>query len=519
MSENTFDAVVIGSGLGGLTAGALLAKAGNKVCVIERNSSVGGAASIFKVGALTIEPSLHQTADPRDPAEPKHDILKKLDLLDKIEWVPVTPFLTVRGGPVGAPFDLPVGLEAAREAMAERFPRSREGIGKLFGSMARMLGALRDLTLARQDRSLSRALSGALQLRTLASEWKMSLDEALTRYLGDDEAAKFGFAGNLPYYGDDPKTMWWPYVAIANGGYLQSGGVYINGGSRVLSLKLAQVVMRSGGQLLLNRDAIAVETDSRGRAIAVRHVETRSREAEARIETKAVLAGCAPSALAEMLPEAERARTLASFAGRALSVSLFTANFGLSVAPASLGLKDFGQIVVPPWMKSLNETPASCALFRADPGERMPMFGIGNYGAIDSGLAGDGPALVVAVGVDRTENWDGLEPQAEKARRQRWLDAFQAALERDYPGFSAAVTDRLFLNARSMRGFLGTPGGAVYGFAPTPPTRGLWAGAPRTPKTPLANVFLASSFGGSGGFTGAMMAGADAARLSEAALK
>ncbi len=36
MSETAFDAVVIGSGLGGLTAAALLAKAGREVCVIER---------------------------------------------------------------------------------------------------------------------------------------------------------------------------------------------------------------------------------------------------------------------------------------------------------------------------------------------------------------------------------------------------------------------------------------------------------------------------------------------------
>ena len=129
MSENSYDAVVIGSGLGGLTAGALLAKSGRKVCVIERNHSVGGAASAFKKGALTIEPALHQTPDPRDPTETKHAILTELGLLDEIEWVPVRPFYSVKGGPVGQVFDMPVGFDAAHHALSQRFPQDPRGFG------------------------------------------------------------------------------------------------------------------------------------------------------------------------------------------------------------------------------------------------------------------------------------------------------------------------------------------------------------------------------------------------------
>ncbi len=47
-----YDAVVTGAGLGGLTAGAILARAGRKVLVIERSNSVGGAASSYKSGDL-----------------------------------------------------------------------------------------------------------------------------------------------------------------------------------------------------------------------------------------------------------------------------------------------------------------------------------------------------------------------------------------------------------------------------------------------------------------------------------
>ena len=56
--------------------------------------------------------------------------------------------------------------------------------------------------------------------------------------------------------------------------------------------------------------------------------------------------------------------------------------------------------------------------------------------------------------------------------------------------------------------------GAVYGFAPLPFERGIWAGVPRSPRTPIPGIYLASSFAESGGFTGAMKSGADAARMA-----
>ena len=189
-------------------------------------------------------------------------------------------------------------------------------------------------------------------------------------------------------------------------------------------------------------------------------------------------------------------------------------HFGLDAPPAKFGLDRYGTMVLPEWTTSLRDTAESALLLAADPGGRLPIYGIANYGAIDSGLADGGPTLVSVVGLDRLSNWAGLTPQQEKDRRERWLDAFHAALERDYPGLGGAVTERLFLNARSMHNFLNTPEGAVYGFAPLPPQRGIWAGVPRSPRTPIPGLYLASSFAGSGGFTGAMRSGAEAARMA-----
>ncbi len=514
MSDKAYDAVVIGSGLGGLTAAALLAKAGRKVCVIERNHSVGGAASAFKKGALTIEPALHQTADPHDPADPKHAILTELGILDGIEWVPVSPFFSIKGGPIGETFDLPVGFDAAHHALSSRFPKSRQGFARLLGEMEQIQTGVARLMSAGEERSLLKLVRAGVLLRSLVRDWRASAADVLQRFLGDDEAAKFAIAGNVGYYADDPRRLAWPFFAVAQGGFLKSGGRFIKGGSRALSMKLARVVTRAGGSILLGREASAVDFDGSGRPAFVRHVDQRTKAEEQRVGARQVLANCAPHVLASMLPPAEKAAIERAYAGRALSTSLFTAHFGLGAPPAKFGLDRYALGVLPDWMTSLEKTGDSARLFAADPSDRLPSYGIANYAAIDSGLAGDGPALVTVVGLDRFDNWAALSPQDEKDRRERWLDAFQKALDRDYPGFGAAVVERMFLNARSMHNFMNTPAGAVYGFAPLPFVRGVWAGVARSPRTPIPGVYLASSFAGSGGFTGAMMGGAAAARVA-----
>ena len=56
-----WDAIVVGSGLGGLAAGAAFARKGKRVLVLERLSNFGGAATIYRHGSLTMEASLHET--------------------------------------------------------------------------------------------------------------------------------------------------------------------------------------------------------------------------------------------------------------------------------------------------------------------------------------------------------------------------------------------------------------------------------------------------------------------------
>ena len=99
-----YDVVVVGAGLGGLTAGAILARAGRKVLVVERSNSVGGAASSYKSGDLFVEGSLHETSDPHHARDPKHDVLTRAGVIDAVKWIPSGAFYQARGGPLDRPF-------------------------------------------------------------------------------------------------------------------------------------------------------------------------------------------------------------------------------------------------------------------------------------------------------------------------------------------------------------------------------------------------------------------------------
>jgi all-trans-retinol 13,14-reductase len=119
---NDYDAIVIVSGLGGLTAGALYARSGNRVLVLEQHNRFDGAATTYHRGAMTIEASLHETAHPQAAAAPKGEIFEALGLYKDIELVPVGDFREVRCPLVGAPLVIPHGLDALRECLTERFP-------------------------------------------------------------------------------------------------------------------------------------------------------------------------------------------------------------------------------------------------------------------------------------------------------------------------------------------------------------------------------------------------------------
>lgn len=498
-----YDVIVIGAGLGGLTAAAIFAREGRKVLVIERGNSVGGAASSYKAGDLFIEASLHTTSGPDDVRDPKHRALVRAGVLDKVEWVPTGPVLDVRGGPLSSPFSLPPGFDDARAALTQRFPEAREGIVSILGEMeaiADTIGKLsRDGAFANAQHDLE-ALKAALpNIRS----WDLSLAQRLAQAFGDNEAVKCAVAGNLWHYHDDPASLWWIFFAGAQGDYLQSGGRYVKTGSQRLSSALARVILRSEGcAVALRRVVTGIGIDAAGRAGSVTHIAKAGGDPQT-VEADLVISNAAPGIAATLLPEAQGALLRESYAARPPSVSLFALTLGVSRPPSEFGLSSYSTQLLPDWMHSLADYAQGTTLMAGEPEMRMPPLSIVNYAAIDSGIPAP-PYIISVVGTDRLDNWSGVERPVYTAKRARWQEALIDYLDRTFPGLKAAIVASSLNTASSMVSYLNAPNGAAYGFAPHPPAAD---SGDRVPHTVIEGLYLASSYAGFGGYNGAIQAG------------
>src|SRR3979411_308420 len=420
-----YDVVVIGAGLAGLTAGAILARAGRNVLVIERSNSVGGAASSYKSGDLFVEGSLHETSDPHDPRDPKHRALTRAGVIDAVKWIPVDAFYEARGGPLDQPFLLPDNFDAARRALSERFPEARAGIDQLLEEMERIASAVG--TLSQGSGAFRRpreALGALLKLLSAVPDWRLSLSQKLTRVFGDNEAVKCALAANLSYYHDDPATRWWVFFAIAQGSYLLSGGRYVQGGSQRLSSALARAIKVAGGEVLLRRV---------GSDIAPAAHRGRGGPPPGGGDGVGIVPKAAPAALAPLMPAAAAEKLTENDRRHMPSISLFALTLGLSKPPREFGFSAYSTQLLPPEMARLSDYAQGTALMAEEPGERMPPMSIVDYAAIDSGVPAP-PYVLLICGPDRLSNWDSSEMDAYREKRGRWTQAIVGCLYTLYAG-------------------------------------------------------------------------------------
>lgn len=498
------DVIIIGAGLGGLTAGASLAGSGKKVWVLEQQNQVGGYATTIQRKGYSVETGLHQM-DGLDELDYKVQIFKELGLWDNLPWIKIPEFCQVHHG--NLKFLIPNGEHEAQGALISTFRHEEKAIIGFFKLLSDLRKEIKGLYSSTFEPSAwirnIKFLSYPLRFPTVVRYQNSSLGEVLDHFFHDEEL-KLVLAASTAYYHNDPATLSLLYYALGTGSYMAGGGYFLRGGSQELSNALAEIICTNGGQVMLKHEVIEIIRE-KGNVTGVLYKSGTDIIAHQIKADTVVTAGAIPLLASKLFKDLSDKQTskLTRYEG---GISMLTGYYIMKKPLSTLGWHVYNTFVLDKSIKNLKDL--SKALQPAD--DTFPYFIICDYSQIDSGLKPDGKGHFSIALVDSQSRWPEYHSPAYRAQKEKTAALFRDKLEKMIPGFVQNIEYEEWATPATMEHFTMNPDGAIYGYAQVPKQSGLQRdkGFPQ-----IKGLYYASAWAfPGGGFTGAILSGYRAAQ-------
>ncbi len=261
-----WDTIVIGSGIGGLTAAAALARCGQRVLVLEQHSVAGGLTQTFQRQDWSFATGVHYVSGvgPDPGADGQFGRMLHWLTDGALQFASCSnPYDIVRLP--GFEFGIQHPQAAFRQALEARFPSQQAAIGTWFDQLDAANQAARSLLVMR---GLPAWLVWGWRLwhgDEIRRFSERSLAEALTTI--DDPQLRAVLGARWGDYGAAPQTAPLLEHALVTGAY-DSGAYYPVGGPARFAQTLQPVIEGAGGELRLGADVKQIVV-THGRASAV----------------------------------------------------------------------------------------------------------------------------------------------------------------------------------------------------------------------------------------------------------
>lgn len=132
--DDEFDTLIIGAGMAGLTAGALLAEAGERVLVLEAHDKPGGYAHTFEVGGYGLCAQVHYVFGCGE-GEPIDVLLRRLGLERDVTFERLDPEGFDHVVVAGERHRIPNGHAKHRDRLIARYPSARTPLIRYFDAV------------------------------------------------------------------------------------------------------------------------------------------------------------------------------------------------------------------------------------------------------------------------------------------------------------------------------------------------------------------------------------------------
>ena len=490
-----YDSIIIGAGLGGLTAAAKLAKEGQKVLVLEQHDVPGGCATTFHRKKFTMEVGLHEL-DGFGENSFKKKIFDELGVFDEIEFIRLPEFY--RTVWKDTDFVFPESLEEAKAKLKKEFPEETASIEKYFRFVTGLGKEIENMPRTKRQKRIKGSLFPFFYPKLVRSTLNSAggfLDK-----LFHDERLKMILLSNSSYYHDDPYELSLFYFAAGQNSYYSHGGYFIKGGSQKLSDYLAGFIRKQGGEVLFKSEVTSIIMENE-RAAGVSYREKKKETIDKQVYAGRVIANAAiPQVAGKLLPGVTARRLQQQIANLKPGPSILTVYLGFNKPPKEIGNKNYSTFVID---NSVISTKNIAENYHAGFDKRSFVFV--DYGMIDSGLAPEGKATGVICTMDYAADWAGLDKEAYRKKKEAAAKILIARLEKVLPGVEKIIEYKETGTPLTIQRYTFNTEGTPYGFAQTLSQ----TAKKRLPvKSIIPGLYFASAWSSpGGGFSGAVLSG------------
>jgi all-trans-retinol 13,14-reductase len=497
--DGPYEALVIGSGIGGLTTAALLSELGWRIAVLEQHYTAGGATHSYDRNGYEWDVGVHYIGDmgTRTTSRRLMDFLTQGNL----HWAPMDAhydrfFIGDRS------YDAVAGREAFRENLVGCFPREAAAVDRYLDLLGETARGMRTFALDRTLPPWAAAVAGPLLRRRLPRSFGRTTWDVLSEVTADREliAVLTGQWGDL---GLPPKRSAWVIQALVARHYLH-GGFYPVGGAWRIAETILPRIRAAGGEVFTYARVQEVLLHD-GRVRGVRMADG------SEIACRCVISDAgAINTFARLVPEAaSRERGYEKLLPTVKpSIGHLGVYIGLEGTASELGLPKTNY-----WIYQDNDYDAALDRFTADPHGPFPAVYISFPSAKDPDFERRRPGrstieIVAPAPYSIFEPWAGTTwgkrgddyESLKQSFGERLLEHLYAKL----PQLRGRVDYWEVSTPLSMQWFCGYGQGELYGLDHDPERmKQTWL----RPRTRIPGLWLTGQDVMSCGVTGAMMGG------------
>ncbi len=228
-----YDAIVIGSGIGGLVCANLLARDNLKVLLVERHSVLGGFCSSFRRRGFLFDAATHFYPLLGNPTTLTGKLLADLEI--PTQWVKMDPVDQFHFPGLDT-FAVPSELQPFMERLKQWFPDEAAGVDAYFAELrqACMYGLLYYFKGVRHDNAIKFE--------------RFTVTEKLDQHFRDPRLKSI-MMGDTPHWGSLPNRTSYLFDAMLRLSYFL-GNYYPKGSSQAFADDLGRGLQARGGKVL-----------------------------------------------------------------------------------------------------------------------------------------------------------------------------------------------------------------------------------------------------------------------------